>query len=600
MGTKFRGLTRCLHSIRLSAVCAAGLLVTGVVLAVVGGGVDDPNGPFQLEGNATTDSSVCFPLGSASCTNVTFSGTSDDWDKALGVVPGGHSIANTGVVVDLTNSNSDDIFTGGSSKDTIDLSQWLWKGGKPQAKDDIAHAFAAAYTLPNNHTAIYFGLDRYDNSGSATAGFWFFQDSRVAQNNIKGGGADGGFNGTHKEGDLLIVSDFSTGGAVATIQVFEWQGGDGAAGHLQAITPVVTSATCNPTVGSSTLCAIVNPTTQSSPWSFGDKSGSSSFLHGELLEGGIDLNAIFGNDVPCFTTFMAETRSSNSPTATLSDFSPPHSFPLCGIAITKSCPQGSVNSSGTGFSYKYNGTVTNTGIGTLTNIVVTDHLPSNATNKNPNPPTFTFASLAPHACIRWPGGDACNSPNPVQFATFDSATNGPLNSASVSADTGSGTSVTADSDADPSTPGNQPASCPTVEVNPTLSVSKVCDATCLISGASTGDIIRVNFHGTVCNTSNVQLTGVTVTDHPDGTIVSGSDVLTYTNPANFGGTLGPAGSATACASFTGSYKPTSPLDANLAFTDHLTATGTSPLGGTPPPANSGTKSCPVCPLGNCP
>jgi hypothetical protein len=586
MRTKFSSVFRCFEAKRLlSIVCGSFLLSAAAVAALIGGGVDDPTGAFQLDGNAVTDSGSPF------------SATSDDWDKALGVVAGGHSIATTGVVVDLTNTTSDNEFTGGSSKDIYDVSQWQWNTSKPQGKDDIAHAFAAAYTLANGHTAIYFGLDRYDGSGDATAGFWFFQDGTVATNNKKSGGADGGFNGTHKQGDFLIVSDFSTGGAVSTIEVFQWVGGDGTAGHLANVTPLISSnATCDITKGNATLCAITNATTQTSPWTFSDKSGSSSFLKGEFLEGGIDLNAIFGADVPCITTFMGETRASNSPTSTLSDFSPPHSFPLCGIAVTKSCPQGAINAAGTGFTYGYNGTVTNTGIGTVTNVVITDNLPANATNKNPNPATFTFASLAPHQCIRWPGGDDCSSANAVQYAHFDSATNGPLNSAHAVADTPSGVPVTADSDADPSTPGNQPAMCPTVEVTPMLSVSKACGPTCLVAGSS-GDVVKVNFTGTVCNTStNVPLTNVTVTDVPAGLFVSGSNTIVSTTAGfTIGGSLAP----NTCANVAGSYIPASGLDANGGFEDHLHATASSPLGGTPPSQDSGQKDCPVCPLGNC-
>jgi uncharacterized repeat protein (TIGR01451 family) len=598
---KLSRILSCLGALTLAIL----VLITNPLLTKAQGGVDDPNGAFQLDGNATS-------------TDNHFSGTPDDWDKALKVIPGGHAIANTGVVVDLTNTTSDNEFTGGSSKDIYDVSKWLWNTSKPQGKDDIAHAYAAAYTLSNNlstngHTIIVFGLDRYDGSGDATAGFWFFQDGTVSLNNVKSGGANGGFNGTHKAGDFLIVSDFSTGGSVSTIQVFQWVGGDGTAGHLQNVTPLISSnATCNIATGNASLCAITNATTQTTPWQFTDKSGSSNFLPGEFLEGGIDLNAIFGSSVPCVTTFMGETRSSNSPTATLSDFSPPASFPLCGIAVTKSCPQGALNAAGTGFTYGYNGTVTNTGIGTVTNVVVTDDLPTGATNLSSDHGTFSFSSLAPHQCVRWPGGDDCSSTNPVQYAHFDSSTNGPLNSAHAVADTPGGVPVTAVSDSDPNTPGNQPAMCPVTEINPTLQISKACDGACLVTGGSGGDILRVNYHGNVCNTSNVQLTAVTVVDHPlaadgvtAGGIVSGSDVISVTWPGT-AGMLAPKGSkdnlgnSLDCASFSGSYKPTSPLDSALGFQDHVTATGNAAVGTTnPPPADSGTKDCPVCPLGNC-
>src|SRR5206468_11419069 len=70
-------------------------------------------------------------------------------------------------ITDQTNSRSDDIFTGGGSKDTLGIQPgpWLFTDAKPQAKDDIAHAYAAEYTAANGDDILYAGLDRYDNRG---------------------------------------------------------------------------------------------------------------------------------------------------------------------------------------------------------------------------------------------------------------------------------------------------------------------------------------------------------------------------------------------------------------------------------------------------
>ena len=100
----------------------------------------------------------------------------------------------------------------------------------------------------------------------------------------------------------------------------------------------------------------VNGSPTASPWSFKDKSGNTSFAAGEFMEGGLDLTAVFGADIPCITTFMAETRSSTSPTATLSDFTNPRPLPLCGISITKSCAgSGSINADGSSITYNWTG-----------------------------------------------------------------------------------------------------------------------------------------------------------------------------------------------------------------------------------------------------
>ena len=55
------------------------------------------------------------------------------------------------------------------------------------------------------------------------------------------------------------------------------------------------------------------------PWSFTDKSRNSSPAAGEFLEEGVNLSSLgLGG---CFSNFLAETRSSQSPTAT--DLWPP-------------------------------------------------------------------------------------------------------------------------------------------------------------------------------------------------------------------------------------------------------------------------------------
>src|SRR5262249_37849696 len=75
--------------------------------------------------------------------------------------------------------------------------------------------------------------------------------------------------------------------------------------------------------------ATVNSAPISVPWSYTNKSGQNQPAAGEFLEEGVDLTAL--GIEGCFTSFLAETRSSQSPTATLSDFVL-GSFPLCSLA----------------------------------------------------------------------------------------------------------------------------------------------------------------------------------------------------------------------------------------------------------------------------
>jgi hypothetical protein len=299
-------------------------------------------GAFQLDGDATTNAVPPAPF------------PGDDWDRVCHEVTGSATKCSTSsdtsganaVAWDEELDRSASIFTGGGSKDPNNIDQWAWKngGGLPD-KDNLLNAFAARYTV-NNEQLLYFGSDRFDNSGDAVQGFWFFQ-----QDVDKVGTTGGGFKGLHEDGDLLILSDFSNGGGTSTIGVYEWDapGGSIAGGCTAAANNnpqpgqcgaanlrLLASAT-NANCASSTInnpptndrfCGIVNPSSgplvgpggiTTSPWPFTDKSGNSGFANGEFFEGGVNLSAINLGD-RCFASFASETRSSTSPTATLKDF----------------------------------------------------------------------------------------------------------------------------------------------------------------------------------------------------------------------------------------------------------------------------------------
>jgi uncharacterized repeat protein (TIGR01451 family) len=253
-----------------------------------------PGGPFELDGNATS--------GSLS--------TSHDWGRVFFDVVNRTSTSGAiagSFVTDAVKSPRDDIFTG-RSMDTLGIraGTWRFQEAKPQATNDISHAYATTYLdLNTGHVLLYAGLDRYDNSGDATAGFWFFR-SPIGENATVSTSGGHPFTGQHADGDILLVSDFTQGGGPSAIKVFRWTGDD-STGSLEPLT-----APDGATFG------IVNGAPITVPWSFTDKSHHSGPAIGEFLEEGVDLTAL-GLD-GCFSSFLAETRSSESPTATLSDF----------------------------------------------------------------------------------------------------------------------------------------------------------------------------------------------------------------------------------------------------------------------------------------
>jgi hypothetical protein len=305
------------------------LLGIGVIAALVIGwqvaafAVHD-TGAFELDGNATNAAAtpgddwdnVCHKVDPTSCPN-----PSD---------PTGASAVSWTAEPDPSAS----IFTGGGSKDPQDISNWAWKdaGGLPD-KDNLLHSFAARYPSTPKGDVLFFGSDRFDNSGDAQQGFWFFQNKVTLGNTPKNGGSN--FNGLHKNGDLLVVSDFSNGGTTSTITVYKWDttctkatgSTAGTCGDANLrILATSNSASCASAAANDDFCGIVNPPTTPnppgttpSPWPFLDKSGNTNFLNGEFYEGGVNLTKLGLGD-ECFSSVASETRSSTSTTATLKDF----------------------------------------------------------------------------------------------------------------------------------------------------------------------------------------------------------------------------------------------------------------------------------------
>jgi hypothetical protein len=330
-----RLLTRRRRRFAIGVTAAVGI---AGVFAISAFAVHD-TGRFELDGNAVNQSATPGDDWDNVCHEVTV--TRDTTNSIPDQCP---SAADTNGATAVSwsaelNLNSS-IFTGGGSKDPSDINQWAWKdgaGGLPD-KDNLLHDFAARYSLTPSTTCpstgttcevLYFGSDRYDNSGDAQQGFWFFQNEISLGNGSVGGGTS--FNGVHKNGDLLVISDFSNGGTTSTITVYQWntactKAGQGLAnGHTCGdanLEQLATSdnANCGKVGAADSFCGIVDPTDGTpAPWTYTDKSGKSSYLQGELYEGGVNLSAL-GLADRCFASVASETRSSTSTTAVLKDF----------------------------------------------------------------------------------------------------------------------------------------------------------------------------------------------------------------------------------------------------------------------------------------
>ena len=353
-----RGQGRRLLSVLASAMLLTGTLAVGSVALA-----STPAGLFELEGNASSASGsggaapddwdrVCHQVLGTDCS------TTSDTHGATAVAWTTDTHGAVGNLGACTGTNCT-IFTGGGSKDPIDINQWAWKdnvGGLPD-KDNLLHGYAARYSIPSSLACpaknpdgssntdgtlkcemLFFGNDRFDNSGDAQQGFWFFQNKIGLGSNAVGGGngfTSSGGTEFHRNGDLLLISDFSNGGTVSTINVYTWDttclkavtkpapGDCGDANlRLQATSTAANCGTPNNVDPATTgFCGIVNANTITMPWTFVDKSNTANnqALNGEFYEGGVNLSFL-GLGSECFASVASESRASTSTTAVLKDF----------------------------------------------------------------------------------------------------------------------------------------------------------------------------------------------------------------------------------------------------------------------------------------
>ncbi len=392
MNTKH--LMKKLPSCLLGAILAAGIASTTLVNAIDG----NPPGLFELEGNVTDEAfDAGFPYTAG-----------DDWESLFDGSNNGSPLATTEdedpdsstfETLIVSDPAPKSIFTQGGSKDVSDVSDWKHTDGSVPDKDNITHAYAAAYINPNDiagtmHKAgdmmIYFGLDRFANNGDAFAGFWFFQNEVKAGPNgtfVDSAGnpavhvamqADLANPGKFLPGDMFVNVEYpQASGAVPIIRVYQWDpldaDGDGNAdpdekgGKFSPLDLVIKSsdAECDQ-MGNKLACAISNLEPKPEPsWGYTPKSGSGLPFE-SFFEGGINVTQLLGS-TPCFASFLAETRSSSSQTAQLKDFVLA-SFPVCGIDVEKECSAAVVTTEegGTDVKVSFFGTVENDGAGSYT------------------------------------------------------------------------------------------------------------------------------------------------------------------------------------------------------------------------------------------
>jgi hypothetical protein len=360
---------------RLSLVGLAALAI-GVLMGPVPAMAVHDTGVFELDGNIKWDGNATY-----------------DWGKLFDA-SGASIVAPNAVLLNstfLTDSALPDPTyfksNGGGVKDTNPISNWgCTTISNPTPKDNLQNAYAAIVQVPvgapdnGGDLVLYLGSERASNNGDSFAGFWLFKGSVACDSTT------GTFTGSHTDGDILVVSNFTNGGGTQDVNVYEWQAGTlvsiGNGGICGASTP-------------DAACAIANNAAlpaASIPWLPGSSSG---ILTNTFVEAGVDLTRTFGasgQSVPCFSFFQAETRSSQSLTATLKDFAGGN-FNTCNPPLVTT----SQNNSGPALNVAVGTPVTD--VANLSGIVGT-----------PGVGTLTYSLYTGTGCLNGsPTGDLVNS-----------------------------------------------------------------------------------------------------------------------------------------------------------------------------------------------
>ncbi|MEH6576269.1 MAG: hypothetical protein V7731_04245 [Amphritea sp.] len=271
-------------------------------------------------------------------------------------------------------------FTGGGSKDTngIQDGPWLYKVSSDVVpdKNDILNAFAALYD-DGGVPIVYFGLDTYSVNGSANAGFWFFKQD-IGLSPLAAGETTGTFSGEHTDGDFFVAVAYTQGGRVGEIDIYLWVGDD-ATGSLvlqdsgqdcadfpaggDDVCGVINKLMPDETFGEDPIFDYANVLVANNPGA----ATSYQYESAAFVEFGLDLSTLFPEGLGCFSTFLAETRSSQSKTSQLKDFAF-GDFDVCSIDVTKTGD----TLSKVGDDVDYEIVVTNTGLATLWKLLIED------------------------------------------------------------------------------------------------------------------------------------------------------------------------------------------------------------------------------------
>ncbi|NHZ91029.1 hypothetical protein F2P45_18685 [Massilia sp. CCM 8733] len=534
---------------RMTGAVVGALLCSTLALAPAHAGV--LTGMLVLDGNTADPSGAAPP---------------DDWESFP--ANQANTVRATGIVADTVPA----VFRNGS-KDTLDIGTWRYDLGSSPPKTDMKNGYAAAYSNAGD-LIINFGADRDSFSGTASLGFWFFKNP-VVRNDATGTFINPvtGQPATHADGDVLVAFEYSNGGAVTTVRIFKWQAGALADQGSIGVGPTsVAGVYCDP---ADRVCGATNNTTLNIPW-------AGTVQPGQFFEGGINITKLLPGSDSCFSTFMATSRSSAEPNASIKNFIIA-SFPVCRLEVTTVC-EGSVFQAATNTVLNtLKGRITNEGGGTVTSVSVSSK------------PAFIAGTVGFFTCDA--GGSPTTTPqSPASLAAggaicfrgqYSSNTLTTLGTVTAAASTGSGSITDTDS-----------ATCTTTPPGG-LAVTKVCDVDLVAQNNQL--VVKINYSGSVTNTGAYGLTDVKVCESAE--VAPGVDPCSVAGHTEIAiGNL----DAGAVKAYSSSYFPNQALNGQglstlgnpeaAIFKDKVSAKGTRPVivGGGVLQSPATEAACPLC------
>ena len=251
------------------------------------------------------------------------------------------SIVSTLFAVDPLSSDTtacgagDSTVLGGGLKNGDDINTFNFSTGNVPAKDDLGNIYAVSRIRADGHHELFFAAERLVNNGDSHMDFEFMQ-SKVTRS----AGCSGTLSGHRTEGDLLLAVDFTNGGSLAGNSLFQWHcnadpGPQPPAGTVcdpSGATPVPHYQQIAPLPG--TLTFLVNAATIAcGGWICRDAvtGNATQIAANDFMEGGIDLAVL--PFTGCFNTLLPHTRTAQSFTSGLKDFSGPDPFHTCRASV---------------------------------------------------------------------------------------------------------------------------------------------------------------------------------------------------------------------------------------------------------------------------